>query len=195
MLTNNEKKLIRAATKGLTKQAQKLLDSGTNVDVDHGRPLIRALENEHQEVIDLLLDRGARTDLGISYDFLPAAARNGRLENVKRLFEQAAKGGWIVSNYPEALVAAVEYGHRDIADLLLNRGADPDTRNLKRHEGEPLLSAVRSGHLEMVRLLLEHGAGARRRKDTLSAAIQNGNEAVIDLLRTHGASFPGPENP
>jgi len=81
----------------------------------------------------------------------------------------------------------------DVVVLLLERGADP---NLPEEgiapQGHALHSAVHHGHHEIARLLLERGAypnvEVESSGDTLSMAIANDDEAMIDLLCSHGAA-------
>ena len=61
----------------------------------------------------------------------------------------------------------------------------------QRDAGQPLHSAAANGNVESCRLLLEAGAdpNARQQRDftPMDEAVQENNEAVIALLRSHGA--------
>ncbi|HEY3233764.1 MAG TPA: ankyrin repeat domain-containing protein [Polyangiaceae bacterium] len=84
-------------------------------------------------------------------------------------------------------------GHLEIVKLLLERGADP---NLPEEgiapRGHALHSAVCNGHVAIVKLLMEHGAypnvEIESSADTLSAAIARRDQAMIELLCSHGAA-------
>jgi ankyrin repeat protein len=86
---------------------------------------------------------------------------------------------------------AARGGHRDVAELLLQRGAEVNARA----EGEfghgltPLHEAARGGHREVVKLLLEHGADVNTRNDAgkspLELAVEGGHFDVAELLRRH----------
>jgi len=88
---------------------------------------------------------------------------------------------------------AASGGHLAIVRLLLEHGADP---NLPEEGiaplGHALHSAVCHGHREIVELLLDSGAHpnvpVESSADTLSAAIRNGDQAMVNLLASHGAS-------
>jgi len=54
------------------------------------------------------------------------------------------------------LMLAAYHGHRDLAKVLLERGADPDQRNDRSQT--PLAGVAFKGRLDLVKLLVEHGA-------------------------------------
>jgi Ankyrin repeats (3 copies)/Ankyrin repeats (many copies) len=86
------------------------------------------------------------------------------------------------------LVASYE-GHLDVARLLLDHGADI---NSKDNNGKtPLVAAYHSNNLEAMRLLLERGADANTECDgfglVLHDASYNGQAEVIELLLRHNA--------
>jgi len=59
---------------------------------------------------------------------------------------------------PSALILACTNGHIEVVKLLLEKGADVNSRN---SDGDtPLIFAVRCGHAGLVKLLLEKGADA-----------------------------------
>lgn len=84
-------------------------------------------------------------------------------------------------------------GRMAIVKLLLEKGADP---NLPEEGiapmGHALHSAVVYNHIEIVRLLLEHGAypnvPIESSADSLTAALERGDKAMIDLLCSYGAA-------
>ncbi|WP_342087692.1 ankyrin repeat domain-containing protein [Dyadobacter sp. OTU695] len=84
-------------------------------------------------------------------------------------------------------------GRMEIVKLLLEKGADP---NLPEEGiapmGHALHSAVVYNHIEIVKLLLEHGAHPNvpieSSADTLTAALERGDKAMISLLCSYGAA-------
>lgn len=84
-------------------------------------------------------------------------------------------------------------GHLHIVKLLLDRGADP---NLPEEgiapRGHALHSAVVYNRMDVVKLLLERGAypnvPIESSADTLTAALERNDKALIDLLCSYGAS-------
>jgi ankyrin repeat protein len=59
------------------------------------------------------------------------------------------------------LIRAAEGGHREVASLLLARGADPNA--VDAEGGSPLAAAAEYGDPELVQLLLKAGADPKRR--------------------------------
>jgi ankyrin repeat protein len=128
------------------------------------------------------------------------AALKGNIKRVRELLDQdpglVNRVSDYVSYYPGSgapIKNAAIGGHIDIVKLLLERGADP---NLPEEgiapRGQALHSAVVYGHLEIVKLLLEHGAypnvNIESSADTLSAAIAQNNQPMIELLCSYGAA-------
>ena len=95
--------------------------------------------------------------------------------------------GWTPLSY------AAENGHEAVVKLLLEKGAELETKDL--HYGRtPLLYAARNGHEAVVKLLLEKGAELETKNDAyggtpLSYAAENGHEAVVKLLLEKGAEL------
>ena len=113
----------------------------------------------------LLLSRGATCDLTI-------AAALGDLDRVTALLDQnPACLRDVRQNGRRALSAAVQFGHRAIARLLLERGADPNWPEADAQRGACLHAAARAGDLELVELLLAHGADPNAHVDSAGNAV------------------------
>ena len=81
-------------------------------------------------------------------------------------------------------------GHRNVADLLLNRNAYRDCRT--KTGITPLFQACRENHISIVELLLEHGAGVNTpfpnsRENPLTLCAEKGHQELVGLLLTKGA--------
>ncbi|MCI0541650.1 MAG: ankyrin repeat domain-containing protein [Verrucomicrobiales bacterium] len=144
-------------------------------------------------VFEHLVSRGANVDLGM-------ACATGNLARVRELLDHAPSlvnrlseyhAGYIGGGAPIKNAAA--RGHLEVVKFLLERGADP---NLPEEgiapNGHALYSAAANGHYEVVKVLLEHGAHPNAEvessADTLSRAISNKDQKMIDLLCAHGAA-------
>ena len=89
---------------------------------------------------------------------------------------------------------AAKKGHCEIAELLIERGADV---NASMAYGAPVSSAAETGHENMVRLLLGHDAAPVTDSTGRSAvhwAAMRGHAGVIRILLESGFSANTPEN-
>ena len=145
------------------------------------------------EVLAHVMARGAYVDIW-------TAAHSGDLKRVKELLDQDPSlanrlsdyGGYYLGSGAPLRNAAAR-GHLEIVKLLLERGADP---NLPEEgiapRGHALYSAVYGGHYEIAKLLLEKGAypnvEVESSADTLSIAILNSDQKMVDLLVSYGAA-------
>jgi hypothetical protein len=123
---------------------------------------------------------------------LHEAALNGKLEKAKALIK--ANPGLVNNQDSYAsqspLHMAAEYGHRDVAELLLANKADVEA---KAHGGwTPLLNAVFGGHKNVVELLLAHKADVNFQEEAgrspLHVAAENGYTEIAALLLAHKAN-------
>lgn len=153
-----------------------LLDRGADIDATDGtgaqavdlaiwsrNTLVPARGDFH--TARLLLSHGATCDLTI-------AAALGDLDRVTALLDQnPACLREVRPNGKRALSAAVKFGHREIARLLLERGADPNWPESDAPRGASLHAAARAGDRELVELLLAHGADSNSHVDSAGNAV------------------------
>jgi ankyrin repeat protein len=161
----------------------KLADALLAVARDHGFSSWRALK---AEVDRRLSDTAAQ--------FL-AAIRGGDVQAVRDFLDHdpglvraalgTGHGGWT------ALHEAAKRGHTAVANLLLQRGADPNAREAGDNT-YPLHWAAAHGNLEIVRALLDaggdvHGLGDVHQLDAIGWASGPGHLDVVSLLIERGA--------
>jgi len=179
-------------------------------------PLHYAAREGHKEIVELLLAHGADVNIGeAKYNKTAAefAMRRNHTEIVQLLVSKGAdisplqfalymkdeakarsliEGGADVSRRTPTgttpLDRAVDAGLKDIAELLIAKGADVNAKN--NQNWTPLHSAV-YGHMEIVELLITEGANVNARdaagRTPLLYAKDQGNTEITELLRKHGA--------
>ncbi len=145
------------------------------------------------EVLAHLRARGAYCDIC-------TAASIGDMNRVKMLLNQDPALANRVSDYVTyydcsgaPLRNAAAEGHLEIVKLLLEHGADPNLpeEGIAPHGGA-LYAAVAGGHFEIAQLLLERGANpsaaVESSGDCLTRAINRGDQKMVDILASYGAS-------
>ena len=89
------------------------------------------------------------------------------------------------------LLHAAQFGHSDVAQLLLEHGADTDVRDVDG--STPLLHAAQFGHSDVAQLLLGYGADTEVRDKyglkPLSYAEERMHQDIVQLLLFHGANL------
>lgn len=95
------------------------------------------------------------------------------------------------SQYIIPLSEAARWGHTDIARLLLENGANSETRDCENEA--PLCLATEAGHVDVVRLLLENGAKVDTESESyqtvLHIAAGSGNLQLLTTVTAYGANI------
>jgi ankyrin repeat protein len=147
--------------------------------------ILAAIYNQKTEIRGLLLARG------IPLEFHEAAGA-GHLDCVKQFVE---KDPSLVSSYsPDGfpiLGLAAVFGHRPVAEYLLEKGADVNAVSKNGTGYTALTGAVASSNADLVAFLLAHGADAGHRYgpgySPLVEAAANGKLEIVRMLLDHGA--------
>lgn len=122
------------------------------------------------------------TPLGLSAFF-------GHKEVAQRLMAGGAEVDHVIQsvNKNTALDAAVAASHRDLAELLLDSGANVNPRSTGGFT--PLHKAAFGGNVELSRLLLDRGADVEAETDDgrtpLDIAVERNHKEVANILRRH----------
>lgn len=130
-------------------------------------PLHSAVINGDLETVKSLLSRGADPNEGINYPpDHPGYAGNKSKEGMTPLYFAASKG------------------YREIAEYLLQHGADP------KAIPSPMVCAISNGHLEIVDLLFRHGGKVTSEyngRTLLHVACERRQELIVKYLIEKGA--------
>ena len=125
---------------------------------------------------------------------LRKACKKGDIEAVKQYLAAGANVNAGGAFRATPLHLAAEYGHKEIAELLITNGADVNAK--KAVEGEtPLHEAAAYGNKEIAELLIVNGAnvnvkdkgtGSLVGRTALNLAIMCDHTEIANLLRKHG---------
>ncbi|KAK8208081.1 ankyrin repeat-containing domain protein [Phyllosticta capitalensis] len=171
---------------GATSVIKALLYNGANInsvgDCEHSTTLHHALQDEHFEVLEMLLDHGA--DVNIRSPLL-AATQSGNPRIVQLLLNHGADPNACDESSSSALHTAALEGHMEIFQMLLDHGASTQVAK------SLLYYVASSGCLEIVLKLLEQGADANAEMYgiPLVAASSSGHLAVVKILVNFGADL------
>ena len=148
-------------------------------------PIITAIYNQRKEIRDLLLARGVPLEIH-------EAAAAGRLDRVKQFVEKdlSLAKSYSPDGFPVLGLATV-FGHRNVAEYLLEKGADVNAVSKNATGYTALTGAVASGKKDLVAFLLARGANADHRYgpgySPLVEAAANGHLEIVRMLLDHGA--------
>ncbi|MBI5447347.1 MAG: ankyrin repeat domain-containing protein [Gammaproteobacteria bacterium] len=147
----------------------------------HTSALFLSSSYEQDEVINMLLSKGANPD-----DGLWIAAAMGNIGLVKKLLDAGANPNGKNYQSHTALFYAAMYGQLETLKLLLSCGASPNQDS----ESSPLLMAVKNNHTEVAQVLLENNANPifsnKKGIQAIHLASFFGNERIVKLLLQYG---------
>ena len=134
-----------------------LLQFGADANHANSRashPLILASKNGHTEIVEMLVENGAKNIKGnYGYTALQHAIENGHTETARRLIELGDNVNRHYHSVPHntPLIEASEKGYIKIVEMVLENGADV---NAKNGDGDTaVMLASKNGHNDIVKLL------------------------------------------
>ena len=182
--------LFVASQSGYFFTTSKLLDNGADPNLpmkdDDSTPLMVASENDHGDVVELLLEKNILINTQNKYGITPIyiASYNGHSSVISTLLTNGAdpnlpdEDGWT------PLMAASQNGHSDVVELLLEKNVLINAQN--KHGITAISIATKKGHSSVVSTLLTNGADPNLPEEDgwtpLMAASQNGHGDVVELL-------------
>ena len=169
-----------AAERGLKDIAEMFIVNGVDINAKNKEgltPVDIALEQNHKDIVELLLEKGAEISIYV-------AAYLGDIDKVKSFIETGVSVN--VESGPRKrtpLYWAVKNKHKDVAKLLIDKGADVSSIHL-------LYYACWYGYRDFVELFIQKGADINSKDwdETPSHyAVWGGHVDVLELLLAHGA--------
>uniref|UniRef100_A0A673L546 Ankyrin 1, erythrocytic a n=1 Tax=Sinocyclocheilus rhinocerous TaxID=307959 RepID=A0A673L546_9TELE len=184
-----------AALAGQEQVVTELVNYGANVNAQSQKgftPLYMAAQENHLEVVKFLLDNGANQTIPTELmDFCNDKSIGVTTPEFTRksvLVTNSVSHDPLQTGFTPLHIAA-HYENLNVAQLLLNRGADVNF--MPKNGITPLHIASRRGNVIMVRLLLDRGAKIdAKTKDELTSlhcAARNGHVRIIEILLDQGA--------
>jgi ankyrin repeat protein len=175
--------LICAAVQGEAGVVAALLDRGAEIDrgdETSSTALIHAIGMRNDDVVDLLLSRGADPSVRNWLAF-HRAVQSGRVPLVKRLLNMGAHPDLQEADELTPLMVAVGRGDLKMVKVLLKAGADPQKTAQKGLTTLDL--AIQGKHSEIVKLLEKRVAASAR---SLLAAVQARDARMVEKLVRQG---------
>jgi len=169
------------------------IPSESNVGSKSAETIHEASSQGHKEVVQLLLEKKADTEVNDKYGWTPLlyAARDGHKEVVQLLLENNADIEAKSSNGRIPLVFAAEKGHKEVVQLLLDNKANIEAKDMDGRTS--LMWAARNGHKDVAQLLLENEADIEAKDEDgetpLIFAAWKGQKEVVQLLLENGADI------
>lgn len=179
-----------------------VINSGRTIDVDsetdsnHDTALTLACAGGHEELVELLLARGANIEHRDKKGFTPLilAATAGHAKVVEILVrEKADLEAQSERTKDTPLSLACSGGRYEVVELLLKHSANKEHRNVSDYT--PLSLAASGGYVSIIKLLLNQGAeinsrtGSKLGISPLMLAAMNGHTPAVRLLLDMGSDI------
>ncbi|CAG2105105.1 unnamed protein product, partial [Medioppia subpectinata] len=172
------------------------VDLDCQTDSNHDTALTLACAGGHEELVSLLLNRGAEMEHRDKKGFTPLmlAATAGHLNVVEIMLNNGADmEAQSERTKDTALSLACSSGRFEVVEILLSRGSNKEHRNVSDYT--PLSLAASGGYVNIIKLLLSHGAeinsrtGSKLGISPLMLAAMNGHAATVKLLLDMGSDI------
>ncbi|KAJ8014937.1 hypothetical protein DPEC_G00020950 [Dallia pectoralis] len=172
------------------------VDIDAHTESNHDTALTLACAGGHEELVSVLIARGANIEHRDKKGFTPLilAATAGHVGVVEVLLD---KGGDIEAQSERTkdtpLSLACSGGRQEVVELLLLRGANQEHRNVSDYT--PLSLAASGGYVNIIKILLNAGAeinsrtGSKLGISPLMLAAMNGHVPAVKLLLDMGSDI------
>ncbi len=185
-----------ASANGHINVVNSLIEADANINARFlGKtPLMLAIENNHEQTADLLIEKGAFVN-AIDNEGATAlfkASSKGMSGIVSKLCSFCAKVNEPDESGVTPLMAASGSGNVQSVKILLDNNADPAAKD--KQGASPLFYAIKTPNSEVIGLLLDKGSHINTKNDEgltpLMVAADSGSTEAVKILLENGAD-PG----
>nr|XP_018668743.1 ankyrin repeat domain-containing protein 17 isoform X3 [Ciona intestinalis] len=172
------------------------LEIDGHTESNHDTPLTLACAGGHEDLVQLLIERGANIEHRDKKGFTPLilAATAGHVGAVQILLEANSDiEAQSERTKDTPLSLACSGGRLEVVELLLERSANKEHRNVSDYT--PLSLAASGGYVNIIKVLLNRGAeinsrtGSKLGISPLMLAAMNGHTQAVQLLLDMGADI------
>jgi ankyrin repeat protein len=188
---NMEQEFLTAVIKGEGEKVSELLKKNPALarTTDHNgvSSVLLAQYRGRKNIVDMLVASGLELDIF-------EAAATGQADRVRRLLskDQSLSNAFAPDGFTPLGLAAF-FGSKEVVEVLLDDGANPDLQSKNAFKAVPLQSAAVRGRLEIARLLVNHGAKTNVRGEggytPLHEVASNGQIEFAKLLLEYNADI------
>uniref|UniRef100_A0A0K2TWX8 Multiple ankyrin repeats single KH domain [Nasonia vitripennis] n=1 Tax=Lepeophtheirus salmonis TaxID=72036 RepID=A0A0K2TWX8_LEPSM len=179
-------------------QGTPMIDIDSATESNHDTALTLACAGGHEDLVKLLLSRGANIEHRDKKGFTPLilAATAGHEKVVEILLDHTVAAEIEAQSdrtKDTPLSLACSGGRYEVVEILLSRHANKEHRNVSDYT--PLSLAASGGYVNIIKLLLSHGAeinsrtGSKLGISPLMLAAMNGHTAAVKLLLDMGSDI------
>ncbi len=191
---------LKRLTDAAPAEAAAMLDGMADINAatprEHITALHAAVAYNRLDILHLLLQRGAQTELLMKPGLTPlsAAAMKNDTDAISLLLKHGAQLNHHTAGGVSALKLACAKGNLDAAQVLLAHGADPVPADAEGHTALTLAQEhAGEARVPLMRMLLEHGANPDGRVgedgwSPLMTAVVSHDISAAELLLEHGAA-------
>lgn len=157
-------------------------------NVNGDTALIKAILQENEELVHMLINRGADINIQNNTGNSPLiiAVDNGYTSISQMLLQHGAAVNMQNIDGDTALIKAINHGYKELVDILI---ANKSNVNMQNDSGNsPLVIAINKGFTLIAQALVENGADIylenKSGECALTLADQFGNENIIEMIES-----------